>query len=191
MTDNETKPSKGRHATGGAGAFYRDLAMMILGIILVGAAVFFLLVLLADNPESESAATSTTGEVTSTSPETTTPTSVASTTSTSSTSTTSTSTPVPVRPPEEVRVVVLNSIGLAGAAGRLTNDLSEAGYQTLQADDYEPEQTPSKIWFRDGFSAEASELLEFISDARIEVLPDDSLQEGADVILVLGTGYEE
>ena len=45
------KENKGRHASGGAGAFYRDLAMMVLGILLVGAAVFFILFLVADGPE--------------------------------------------------------------------------------------------------------------------------------------------
>ena len=180
---------KGRHASNGGGAFYRDLAMMILGIILVGAAVFFLLVLFADGPES---ATTTTGEPGSTTTAgRSTTTSDGSTSSTSSTSTTPTSTTVPVRPPGEVRVVVLNSIGLAGAAGRMSQQLDDAGYQTLPASDYSPEQDPSRLWYREGFSAEANELLQFLPDARVEPLLDDSLQPGADVVMILGTGYEE
>jgi hypothetical protein len=86
---------------------------------------------------------------------------------------------------------VLNSIGLDGAAGRMTSELGAAGYQTLTPDDYEPELTPSRIWYREGFAAEASALLEFIPDATIEVIPDESLQVGADIVMVLGTGYEE
>ncbi len=179
---------KGRHASDGGSAFYRDLAMMILGIILVGAAVFFVLFLIADDEGSASTTTADTGA---TSAGQSTTTSEGSTSSTSSTSTTSTSTTVPVRPPEELRVVVLNSIDLSGAAGRMTEQLDDAGYQTLPADDYEPEQDPSRLWYREGFSAEANELLEFLPAARVEALPDDSLAPGADVVMILGTGYEE
>lgn len=177
--------SKGKHSSDGSGGFYRDLAMMIGGIILVGAAVFLLLFLLADNPSpttTEPLDTTTTPELTTTT--------VGSTTS-SSTTTTPTTTTIPLRPPSEVRVVVLNSIGLTGAAGRLTSELSDAGYQTLEADDYEPEQDPSRIWYRDGFAPEASELLAFIPGATVEALPDATLAEGADVVIMLGAGYEE
>lgn len=181
---------KGRHASDGGSAFYRDLAMMILGIILVGAAVFFVLFLIADDEGSASTTTADTG-ATSTGAGRSTTTSEGSTSSTSSTSTTPTSTTVPVRPPEEVHVVVLNSMELSGAAGRMTEQLDDAGYQTLPADDYEPEQDPSRLWYREGFSAEANELLEFLPAARVEPLPDDSLAPGADVVMILGTGYEE
>jgi hypothetical protein len=180
--------NKGKHASGESGGFYRDLIIMILGIILVGAAVFLLLVLIADEPAAEttlpaaaSSTTTTTEGVTTT---------TGATTTTTSTSTTTTTT-IPVRPPEEVRVVVLNSIGVAGAAGRMTTRLDEAGYQTLEADDYEPTQDPSRLWYREGFSAEASELLEFIPDALVEPISDETLVEGADVVMILGTGYEE
>jgi hypothetical protein len=179
--------SKGKHSGGGSGAFYRDLAMMILGILLVGAAVFFLLFLLADKPTASSttvvagATTTTTGSP---------PTTVASTSTSSSSPATTTST-VPVRSPDEVRVSVLNSIGVAGAAGRLVEELKDAGYQTLPAGDYSPEQQPSRIWYRPGFSAEANELLVFVPSAQVEPLPEPDLEPGADVIIIIGTGYEE
>lgn len=185
--------TKGRHSDGGPGSFYRDLALMILGILLVGAAVFFVLYLLADGPsDSTTTSAAATGSST-TSTEAATTSSAGATSSTSSTSTSSstTSTMVPVRPPAEVRVVVLNSMGLAGAAGRMTEQLEEAGYQTLPATDYSPEQDPSRIWYREGFSAEASELLQFIDGAVVEPLADESLQPGADLIMILGTGYDE
>lgn len=181
---------KGRHESGSAGGFYRDLAMMVLGILALGAAVFFLLFLLADNPDGGPSTTPVAADTTVT----TTPSTTASTaevTSTSSTTTIPASTTVPVRPPEEVRVVVLNSMGLAGAAGRMTERLEEAGYQTLQADDYDPELDPSRIWYREGFSAEANVLLEFLPDAVVQPLEEEDLQEGADVIMILGSGYEE
>lgn len=176
---------KGRHASPDNTSFYKSLALMILGIIGVGVVVFGLLYVLADSPPSVTP--STTGA-----PETTTS-AEATTSSSSTTSTTAgtTTTTVPVRPPSEVRVQVLNSMGLAGAAGRLTARLADEGYQTLQAADYSPELDPSRIWYRPGFSAEASVLLEFVPDARVEELPDPSLSEGADVIIVLGTGYAE
>jgi len=188
MAEESTKSGKGKHASDGSGPFYRDLAMMVLGILLVGAAVFFLLVLLADNPDSDT--TSTPADSTTTSRATTSTSGGSTTSSTSTTTTSLPSTTIPVRPPEEVRVVVLNSVGVAGAAGRMTAELSDAGYQTLEASDYEPEQDPSRLWFREGFSAEANVMLSFIPGALVEPLPDEDLQPGADVIMVLGTGYE-
>ena len=73
----------------------------------------------------------------------------------------------------------------------MTAQLDESGYQTLPPDDYEPEQDPSRIWFREGFSAEANVLLEFLEGATVEPIPDESIGEGAHVVMVLGTGYEE
>ena len=73
----------------------------------------------------------------------------------------------------------------------MTEELAEAGYQTLTPDDFEPEQSPSKIWYREGFAAEAAALIEFIPDADVEPLPDSSVGEGADVVMVLGTGFTE
>jgi hypothetical protein len=177
----------GRHASEGSTSFYRDLAVMIGGIVLVGAAVFFVLILLADNPADTTTTTTPTAAGSSTT--------VGSTSSTAETSTTSTTAPqsttVPLRPPAEVRVIVLNSIGLAGAAGRLTDELAAAGYQTLPADDFTPEQDPSRIWYREGFSAEANALLAFVEGALVEAIPDPATGEGADVVIVLGTGYQE
>lgn len=182
--------NKGKHASQTPGTFYRDLAIMILGILVVGAAVFFLLYLFANQPATGPTTTTTTtlAETTTTSDDATTTTADTATTTTSSPDT---STTVQVRPPAEVTVVVLNSMGLDGAAGRKTTEISEAGYQTLTPDNYTPEQDPSRIWYREGFAAEASRLLELLPGATVEPLPDETLQEGADVILVLGAGYTE
>ena len=183
--------NKGRHASRGPGTFYRDLAIMILGILVIGAFVFLILYWIADSPDTGPTSTTLPAVTSSTeSPGDSTTSSSQQTTSTEAT-TTSTSTTVPVRPPSQVTVVVLNSIGLDGAAGRLTSELGAAGYQTITPDNYEPEQSPSKIWYRDGFAAEATELLVFIPDADVEPLPDETAGTGADIVLVLGTGYEE
>jgi len=175
---------KGKHASGGAGAFYRDLGIMVLGIIVVGVASFFIVFLIADNPDT----TTTTTEATTTS------TTVAVTTplvtTAPSTSVVPTSSTIPVKPPEEVRVVVLNSIRVGGVAGRMTASLEAAGYEALPAGNYSPEVTPSRIWYRGGFSTEANELLSFLPGADVEALPDEEIGPGADVVLVLGTGYE-
>jgi hypothetical protein len=186
--------NKGRHAAEASNSFYRDLTMMVLGIVLVGGAVFLLLYLLSGNPDAEAGA-STSGSTTSTVAASSEPTATTATTSPPTTARPTTSAPattaVPVRPPQEVRVIVLNSIGLAGAAGRKTQELADAGYQTVQADDLEPQQDQSRVWYRDGFAAEANVLLEFLPGALVEPIPDPELQTGSDVVLVLGAGYSE
>lgn len=181
--------NKGKHSSQTPGTFYRDLAIMILGIIVVGAAVFFLLYLFADEPAAAPTTSTTTVPSSSTTGQDVTSTTTAS--STTSTVAQTTSTTVAVRPPGQLTVVVLNSMGLDGAAGRLTSELAATGYQTLTPDNFTPEQDPSRIWYREGFAAEASELTAFLPGATVEGLPDESLQEGADIVLVLGTGFTE
>jgi len=179
--------SRGKHAAKSSGAFYRDLLIMTLGIILVGAAVFLLLYLLAGDPEVDALET-TTSSPTATSvagPSTTEP------TTTTTMATSSTPATVPLRPPGEVRVMVFNSIELSGAAGRYTQELADAGYQTLPADDLDPEYDPSRIWYREGFSAEANVLLALLPGALVEPLPDPEMAPGSDLVVVLGVGYEE
>jgi hypothetical protein len=166
--------------------------MMIVGILLVGTAVFLTLYFVNSSPDP--VAGGTTGPTDPTDPTSTTTSTVVTTTTlteTTSTSIAPTTTTFPVRPPQEVRVVVLNSVGLAGAAGRKTQELADSGYQTQQAGDLEPEQDPSRIWYRAGFAPEANALLEFLPGATVEPLPDPELEPGADVVLVLGGGYTE
>lgn len=179
---------KGRHASKSSGAFYRDLLFMAVGIILVGAAVFLLLYLLAGDTDPEAGQTTTSSSSTTTDVEAPTTTELSATTTTSPLTTSAT---VPLRPPGEVRVMVFNSIELSGAAGRFTQKLADAGYQTLPADDLDPEYDPSRIWYRDGFSAEANALLSLLPGATVEPLPDPTMGEGADLVVVLGVGYEE
>jgi hypothetical protein len=182
--------NKGRHS-GEGGNFYRDLGIMVAAIISVGAIVFFILFLFAGDTVSE---TTTTSSTTSTSTSTTL--GESSTTEGTAPSTTTTPATIPVRANEDVRVVVLNSVGIGGGAGRFTQELADLGYQTLQADDFAPEQDPTRIWFRDGFSAEANALAEYMledsgTEALAEPLADETLKPGADLVVVLGTGYQE
>lgn len=183
--------TRGRHAAESTGSFYRDLTMMAVGIILVGAAVFLLLYLFAGDPNPVAGNTTGSTPAPSSSASTSTAAPTSSTLAATTSSSIQSATTVPVRPPGEVRVVVLNSIGVDGAGGRKTQQLADAGYQTQQADDLEPEQDPSRIWYREGFAAEANALLEFLPGALVEPLPDPELEPGADVVLVLGTGYTE
>lgn len=182
--------NKGKHASQTPGTFYRDLAIMILGILVVGAAVFFLLYLFADQPATGPTTSTTAPPETTSTDEGVTSTSGDDVATSTTLDTTSTSV-VAVRPPGEVTAVVLNSMGLDGAAGRMTQRLSDAGYQTQTPDNFTPEQDPSRIWYREGFAAEAAVLVELLPGATVEPLPDESLQEGADVVLVLGTGFTE
>ena len=73
----------------------------------------------------------------------------------------------------------------------MTQQLADAGYQTQQADDLEPPQDPSRVWYRDGFAPEANALLQFLPGALVEPIPDPEVGAGADVVLVLGAGYTE
>ena len=178
---------RGRHSADSSAGFYKDLALMILGILLIGATVFLVLYLVVG--VGDSAPPSTTISPSTTLAEVTTTTTEVNTTPAPTTSTTTT-TAVPLRTPAEVRVAVLNSVGVAGAAGRFTTVLTDEGYQTLQAGDYQPEQDPSRIWYQEGFSVEANALLEYLPDALVEEIPDPDLRSGADIVVVLGTGYD-
>jgi hypothetical protein len=176
---------KGKHESG-ENRFWKDLAIMVLGSVVVAGIVLGVLAALADNPVDTSPTTippldttTTTSTTTTTVPE------------TSTTEAESTTTTIPLRPPQEVTVRVLNSGEISGAAGRLTQTIAQAGFQIMAATDFRPAQTPSRIWFRDGFALEANDLLRFIPGAQVEELPDPTLSPGADVIMVLGTDYEE
>lgn len=167
--------------------FARDLVIWILGVAFFGALTFGLLAFFADpTTPIDSTGTSTTSSSTST-----TATTPESTTTTDG-STSTTSTTVAVRPPSEVTVRVFNYPGgVPGAAGRLTQRLAQDGYRIMPATDYPDAEDPSRLWYRDGFAAEAAELLRFVPGARVEALPDESFSPGADVIIILGSDYEE
>lgn len=164
----------------------RDLLIWIVGVAFFAALTFGLLAFFADpTPPIASGDTTTTVPIAST----TTTTIEGATTTTIEGATTTT---VAVRPPSEVTVQVLNhSEGIAGAAGRLTQRLAQEGYQILPASDFSPAQDPSRIWYRSGYAAEAAALLEFVPGATVEALPNPGLSPGADIVIVLGIGYEE
>lgn len=185
--------ARGRHAsTAGQSAFLRDASIMAVGIVIVAALMYGILWLFQSwrSPDPLPGASETTLVVEST---TTTTNRAATTTtaapSTTTSTTTTTVTVIEVRPPEEITVVVLNSVGTAGLARRVTDLLDELGYNTLEPDNYEPRLDQSAIWYKEGFGPEAQDLAANFPDAATEFNPD-GLPE-ADIVVLLGASYEE
>ena len=149
---------------------------------------------------STSTTTSTTSSVPETS-ETETTASSASTTTTTTTSaapaatttTTSTTTTVPVvedLSPSELVVQVLNGSGVAGAAGRMTDKLSQAGYVVLSPENAPQRYSSSAVYFAEGWQAEAKEILRAAEIDEIDaptVMPQQFATGDAVVVVLLGT----
>lgn len=160
-----------------------DFLTIIGGVAVVAGLVYLgLTALLGGTPTTTS--TSTTATPTSTTiASTTTSTSPSSTTTSATTSTT-----VAIRPPDEVRVLVLNSLGVDGLATQVSNELADLGYTMLTPDNYSPLLERSRVWFLPGFEAEAFVLAAEFPDALIEENPDLAVE--ADIVVVLGDSYE-
>lgn len=172
---------KGRHVNQGPSTFGRDLVLMVSGIVLVGGLVFGGVSLLGSEDDPVATATATSAPP-------------STTTSSSSTSTTAapvttvvTTTTIPVRPPTEVRVLILNSVGTSGLAADVAADLAALGYRTLPPDNYGPLVEQSRVWYRDGFGGEALELAAHFPDALVE---RNEFEADADIIVVLGASYQ-
>jgi hypothetical protein len=161
-----------------------DFFTIIGGVAVVAGLVYLLLsALLGGNPPTTTVSNSPTSA----------PSTVSSTTSTTVQTTTTTSAPttsttVAVRPPAEVRVLVLNSVGVDGLASQVTGQLSGLGYSMLPPDNYTPPLEVTRVWYVPGFEAEAFVLAAEFPDAQIEQNPD--LAVDADVVVVLGESYE-
>lgn len=173
---------KGRHVSQESSTFGRDLAVMIVGIGVVGALVFGGLSLVG--ADEEPASTTTAPAVS--------PSTVPTTAATGATTTTTAPPPAPattvpaVRPPSEVRVLVLNSVGTPGLAAAVAADLAGLGYVTLTPDNYGPLVDQSRVWYREGFGGEALELAAQFPDALVE---RNEFEAEADIIVVLGASY--
>lgn len=175
----------GRHVVGSAAGLAKDIAVMIFlflaaGILAYG--VFWWVFSRGDTGVADTTAIGPSTQATLVVP-TTTPAAI-----TTSPETTTTTTLVGPRAPSEIRVLVLNSIGVSGIAAALTETLGTAGYQTLPPDNYVGEMETSKIWFRAGFNAEALEIGQYIPDAIPELNPD--IPATADVVVVIGPTYQ-
>ncbi len=184
--------TKGRHASkAGQSAFLRDATIMGVGIIIVAALMYGILWLVQSwrSPDPLPGASETTLVVES---PTTTRAMTTTTTAPPTTTTTAPTTTAPVievRPPEEVTVLVLNSVGTSGLASRVTEKLATLGYDTLEPDNFEPLLEQSLIWYKPGFGPDANDLAANFPDAVTEFNPDE-LPE-ADIVVLLGASYEE
>jgi hypothetical protein len=190
---------RGRHSRRSGVGFYRDILFLIAGILIVGAIVFGGLSVWAGRGNQGSSTTSTTttlapattSTTTSAIPSTTAPEASPATTE-ATTSTTDTSTTLrETRPPGDVRIVVLNSIGVTGIAADLTDELATLGYQTTPPDNYTPELSDTMIFHADGFSLEALQLTEVIPDGTVAPDPELTTSQGTDIVVVIGRSYQE
>lgn len=146
------------------------------------------------NVPSETPETSIPPSTTSTSTTTTTSTTTSTTTTTTSTSTTttttSTTTTTTTLAPAVLRVKVLNGSGVAGAAGRLTNKLSQAGFDVLPAGNAPRRYSASAVYYAEGWLSEAKEILAEADIDEIEeptAMPQQFASEEAVVVVLLGT----
>ena len=185
---------RGRHVSRGSSRFLRDLGVMLLGILIVGVLVFggmWAFTRGSERPSPTSSSTSTSGSVAAPTVSTvaSSTTTVVSTTTTSTATTTSQATTTAVRDPSEITVLVLNAVGTPGVAGRLTDQLAAAGYQTLEPANYQPRLPQSRVWYREGFGAEAFEVAAWVPDALVEL--NEDTETDADIVIVLGASYQE
>jgi len=135
--------------------------------------------------------TSTTTSTTSSVPETSEPPSATtSSTTTTSTSTTTTTTTTVVESPVVLQVQVLNGSGVAGAAGRMTDKLSQAGYVVLSPENAPQRYSSSAVYYQEGWKDRAEEILQAAEIEEIEApsaMPQQFATEEAAVIVLLGT----
>jgi cytoskeletal protein RodZ len=194
---------RGKHVRRTGSQFYKDVLLLIAGILLVGALVFGGLSLLAGGNGDTTTTTSSIPETTSStefesdttaaSPSTST---IPNTTSTSTPETTTTAAPTTTerqaRPVNEVTVIVLNSTEVDGLAGELSNAFADAGYVTLEAANYEPTLDATTVFHAEGFALEAAEARDLVEDPDATVAADPELAQaqGADVVVVLGQSYD-
>ena len=134
--------------------------------------------------------TSTTSSSTSSVPETSEPPSSATSSTTTTTSSTTTTTTTVVESPVVLQVQVLNGSGVAGAAGRITDKLSEAGYVVLSPANALQRYSSSAVYYQEGWKDRAKEILQAAEIEEIDAptaMPQIFASEDAAVIVLLGT----
>ena len=134
--------------------------------------------------------TSTTPTTTSSVPETSEPPSAATSSTTTTTSSTTTTTTTVVESPAVLQVQVLNGSGVAGAAGRMTDKLSEAGYVVLSPENAPQRYSSSAVYYQEGWKDRAEEILQAADIDEIDAptaMPQQFASEDAAVIVLLGT----
>ena len=102
-----------------------------------------------------------------------------------------TTTPTTITPaPAVLQVQVLNGSGVAGAAGRMTDKLSEAGYVVLSPANAPQRYSSSAVYYAEGWQTEAAEILAEADIDEIEeptAMPRQFASEEAVIVVLLGT----
>ena len=109
-------------------------------------------------------------------------------TTTSAEPATTTTTTV-VESPVTLQVQVLNGSGVAGAAGRLTAKLAEAGYTVLPAGNAPERYRSSAVYYQEGWQDRAEEVLaaaEIDEIERVSAMPQIFVSEQAAVVVLIG-----
>ena len=109
---------------------------------------------------------------------------------TSSTTTSTTTAAVVAESPAVLQVQVLNGSGVAGAAGRMTDRLSEAGFVVLPAANAPQRYSSSAVYYQQGWQDRAEEILRAADIEEVDApsaMPQQFASEGAAVIVLLGT----
>ena len=177
----------GRHAAPVGRNFYRDLITMVVGILVVGAIVYGVLWLVSDREPSSSTTTVAAAQTTTTAELATT---TVATTAESPTTTAAATTTLPaLRDPSQVRVLVLNAVGVVGLAAEVSEELTSMGYQVLEPSNYQPALEQTRVWFGEAFQGEAFELAgAAFPDGLVEQNPE--LTADADIVVILGSSYQ-
>ena len=141
----------------------------------------------ASEPTEEPGASEPTGTTSST---TTAAPPAATTTTTTTSSTTTTTTAAVAESPATLQVRVLNGSGVAGAAGRMTDKLSEAGYVVLPASNAPERYRSSAVYYQEGWRDRAEEILAAAEIDEVEepvAMPQEFVSKDAAVVVLLGT----
>ena len=92
--------------------------------------------------------------------------------------------------PSQLQVQVLNGSGVAGAAGRMTSKLSDAGYIVLTPANAARRYTTSAVYYAEGYRSDAEQVLAAADIDEIETvtaMPAVFAAEDAAVVVLLGT----
>jgi hypothetical protein len=153
---------------------------VLVGGVVVGIAAAIAWVTVGDNSDTTTVATPTTS--TTSQPR--------ATTTTLAPSTSVTTTTVPSgRPPAQVRVLVLNASGTAGAAGAKSDALRASGYMIAGVGDATPQQGTT-VACKPGFDAEATALAEAVgagATTKPFPSPPPAGSTDADCVVTLGS----
>ena len=85
---------------------------------------------------------------------------------------------------------MLNGSGVAGAAGRMTDKLSDAGYVVLSPANAPQRYSSSAVYFAEGWQAKAEEILQAAEIEEVDAptaMPQQFATEDAAVVVLLGT----